>query len=158
MVNVFDRSYRFYQTGAPYPGICLTCSNTTNLWDLGVAKLQNQSAYLCDTCLKDLALYAGFVLKTTHETAINQLDEENITLKNQLEAAPNLVKGLTHDINSILSDFIGSLAAITATNKPVQPKGDQANTGSAEASDDVEPTAGKAKGQSSKPSTKSISE
>ena len=158
MANVFDRSYRFYETGAPYPGICLTCSNTNKLWDLGVVKATNQGAYLCDNCLQDLALYAGFVLGTVHAAAVVQLDEENITLKNQLEAAPNLVKGLTHDINSLLSDFITGLAAITATNKPVQPQSDQANTGSVEASNADQSATRKATGQSTKPSTKSISE
>lgn len=152
MVNVFDRSYRFYPTAAPYPGICLTCSNVTNLWDLGIVKTTNQGAYLCDTCLKDLALYAGFVLKTTHETAVTELTNTNEQLKAQLDVAPNLVKELTNDINSVLGNFVTSLAGITVTSKPVQPESVEASTGSVEGSNDVKPATGKAKGSGVKSS------
>jgi hypothetical protein len=154
-MNVFNKSYRFYQAGAPYPGVCLACSNVNNLWDLGVISGTNRGAYLCDTCLQDLALFAGFVLKAVHEKETSELSTKIKTLSNQVEVAPKLIKELTHDINSILGNFVTNLASVTVSSKPVQPKSPEANTG------DVKRIAGATKKSSEgsaktfKPSTKS---
>lgn len=154
-MNVFNKSYRFYEAGAPYPGVCLACSNVNNLWDLGVISGTNRGAYLCDVCLQDLALFAGFVLKGVYEKETSELKTKIGTLDGQLNAAPQLIKELTHDISSILGNFVTSLASITVPSKPVQPKGVEANTGSDEqlAGSAKKSSSGSAK--TSKPSPKS---
>ncbi len=43
-MNIFDKSYRFYEAGAPFPGVCLACSNVNNLWDIGVISGTNRGA------------------------------------------------------------------------------------------------------------------
>jgi hypothetical protein len=129
-MNIFNKSYRFYQAGAPYPGVCLACSNVNNLWDLGIISGTNRGAYLCDVCLQDLALFSGFVLKAAHEKTVNELNEKVKNLNSQVAAAPNLMKELTDGINNLLSEFVVGLASVTSASKPVQPKSDKADTGS----------------------------
>ena len=154
-MNVFNKSYRFYQAGAPYPGVCLACSNVNNLWDLGVISGTNRGAYLCDTCLQDLALFAGFVLKTVYEKETTDLRTKIEIANNQIEAAPKLIKELTHDLTSILGNFVTSLASVTVSSKPVQLESPKANTGSTEqlAGPSKKSSSGSAK--TSKPSTES---
>jgi hypothetical protein len=154
-MNVFNKSYRFYQAGAPYPGVCLACSNVNNLWDLGVISGTNRGAYLCDTCLQDLALFAGFVLKAVHEKETTELSTKIKNLSSQVEVAPKLIKELTNDINSILGNFVTSLASVTSTNKPVQPEGAKANAGSTEGVSGAAKKDSKGSAKTSKPSAKS---
>jgi hypothetical protein len=100
-------------------------------------------------------LFAGFVLKAVHEKETSELSTKIKTLSNQVEVAPKLIKELTHDINSILGNFVTNLASVTVSSKPVQPKSPEANTG------DVKRIAGATKKSSEgsaktfKPSTKS---
>lgn len=154
-MNVFNKSYRFYQAGAPFPGVCLACSNVNNLWDMGMISGTNRGAYLCDTCLQDLALFAGFVLKAVYEKETAELSNKVKILSNQIEVAPKLIKELTHDIHSILGNFVTSLASVTIFNKPVQFESVKADAG------DIERVAGatdksiKGSAKVAKPSSKS---
>lgn len=157
MANVFDRSYRFYEAGAPFPGTCLACSNTENLWDLGIIRGTNQGAYFCHQCLESLNFYVGFVAKNVHEAAIKELTDQNTELANQLNAAPKLIKELTQNVNNLLGDFVTGLASVASPSKPVQPESVEASTGSVAASDDVKPAVGEAKGQGAKSGAKSSS-
>ena len=131
-MNVFNKSYRFYEAGAPYPGVCLACSNVNKLWDLGVISGTNRGAYLCDTCLQDLALFAGFVLKTVYDKETTDLRTKIEIANNQIDAAPKLIKELTHDLTSLLGNFVTSLASVTISSKPVQPQSPKADLGGAE--------------------------
>jgi hypothetical protein len=131
-MNVFNKSYRFYEAGAPYPGVCLTCSNVNKLWDLGMISGTNRGAYLCDTCLQDLALFAGFVLKGVYEKETSELRTKIEIANNQIDAAPKLIKELTHDLTSILGNFVTSLASVTGPSKPVQFESPKADVGSTE--------------------------
>ena len=154
-MNVFNKSYRFYQAGAPYPGVCLACSNVNNLWDLGVISGTNRGAYLCDTCLQDLALFAGFVLKTVYEKETTDLRTKIEIANNQIEAAPKLIKELTHDLTSILGNFVTSLASVTVSSKPVQLESSKANAGSAEQLSGSSKKSSSGSAKTSKPSTES---
>jgi len=114
MTNIFNRSYRFYDKGAPYPGICSTCSNTTRLWDLGMVKGTNQGLYLCDTCLTELAVSTGFVTKKVHDDLVASTTEQISTLTTRLDAAPALIRKLNEDVSNLLADFVTDLAAVDA--------------------------------------------
>jgi hypothetical protein len=137
MTNVFNRSYRFYEAGAPYPGVCSTCSNTNKLWDLGVIKHTNQGMYLCDACLTELSMFAGFMLKQTHIDAVTKLQQEITELSIKLDAAPTIIRKLNENVSNILADFVTDLAAIVskpaATNieapktSPLPPSADKRN-------------------------------
>lgn len=154
-MNVFNKSYRFYEAGAPYPGVCLACSNVNKLWDLGVISGTNRGAYLCDTCLQDIALFAGFVLKTVHEKETTDLRTKIEIANNQIEAAPKLIKELTHDLTSILGNFVTSLASVAVPSKPVQPESSEADTGSAEQLAGSAKKSSPRSAKTSKPSTES---
>jgi hypothetical protein len=129
-MDVFKASFRFYEAGAPYPGICLKCGAGSNLWDLGRnISGTNMGAYYCDECLVELATYTGMKSKTLHESTVDLLSAELATAKAQLEAAPKIIKELTNGINSLLSDFVTELAGVSGVSKPVQPKGVEADFG-----------------------------
>jgi hypothetical protein len=154
-MNVFNKSYRFYQAGAPYPGVCLACSNVNNLWDLGLISGTNRGAYLCDTCLQDLALFAGFVLKTVYEKETADLRTKIEIANNQIDAAPKLIKELTHDLTSILGNFVTSLASVTGPSKPVQPKSAEADSGDSKGVAGATKKSSEGSAKTSKPSSKS---
>ena len=154
-MNVFNKSYRFYQAGAPYPGVCLACSNVNNLWDLGLISGTNRGAYLCDTCLQDLALFAGFVLKTVYEKETADLRTKIEIANNQIDAAPKLIKELTHDLTSILGNFVTSLASVTSPSKPVQPKSAEADSGDSKGVAGATKKSSEGSAKTSKPSSKS---
>lgn len=154
MTNVFNRSYRFYEKGAPYPGICSTCSNTEKLWDLGMVRGTNQGLYVCDSCLTELALFAGFVLKTKHNDTVKELQTQIKELTNKLNAAPALLRKLNENVSALLADFVTDLAAVPS--KPASPHVENPETSPNIVSPNYrnKPQAGEGKKQSPKPSPK----
>ena len=154
-MNVFNKSYRFYQAGAPYPGVCLACSNVNNLWDLGMISGTNRGAYLCDTCLQDLALFAGFVLEVVHKKTTDDLTTKIEIMNSQIQAAPKLIKELTHDITSLLGNFVTNLASVTIPSKPVQPESAKADAGSTEGITGPAKKSSKGSAKTSEPSAES---
>jgi hypothetical protein len=157
MTNIFDRSYRFYEAGAPFPGVCLACSNVNKLWDLGMISGTNRGAYLCDMCLQDLALFAGFVLKAVYEKDTSELKAEVSKLENQIQASPRLIKELTHNVNSLLGEFVASLASVASPSKPVQSESNQADAGDPAVIDGATEASSKGTAKATKPSAKSSS-
>jgi hypothetical protein len=134
-MDKFNVSFRFYEQGAPYPGMCLRCSAGSKLWDLGRNMPgTNMGAYYCDGCLVELATFTGMASKDAHEGAISKLTTQLETANAQLEVAPSLVKELTHNVQSLLSNFILNLASSTGPSKPVQPESVEANLGDSNAS------------------------
>ena len=129
-MDKFKASFRFYDKGAPYPGICLKCSSGSRLWDLGrnIAGT-NMGAYYCDSCLVELASFAGMIQKQVFTETVTKIEEDLNKTKAQLEVAPKLIKELTHDVTSLLGEFISNLASVSGSNKPVQPKGTKADIG-----------------------------
>jgi hypothetical protein len=157
MTNIFDRSYRFYEAGAPFPGVCLACSNVNKLWDIGIINGTNRGAYLCDMCLQDLALFAGFVLKAVYEKDTSELKAEVAKLEDQIEASPRLIKELTQNVNSLLGEFVTSLASVASTNKPVQPESNKANAGDPAVVTGATEASSNGTAKTAKPSVKSAS-
>ena len=155
-MDKFKASFRFYDRGAPYPGICLKCSSGSRLWDLGrnIAGT-NMGAYYCDDCLVELASYAGMVQKQLFTETVDKIQEDLNKTKAQLEVAPKLIKELTHDITSILGEFISNLASVPSSNKSVQPKSAKANTGDSGEVAEESRGDGEAAAEVTKPSSKS---
>lgn len=79
----------------------------------------NQGLYLCDSCLTELASFAGFVVKQTHIDAVTKLQQEITSLNIKLNAAPELIRKLNENVSNILADFVTDLAAVTS--KPAAP-------------------------------------
>lgn len=155
-MDKFQVSFRFYEAGAPYPGICLRCGAGSRLWDLGRSiSGTNMGAYYCDGCLVELASFTGMVQRDVFSNTVTKIEEDLNKTKAQLEAAPKLIKELTHDITSILGEFVSNLASVSSSNKPVQPQGTKADIGDSgeiteESGRSVEATA-----KATKPSAKS---
>jgi hypothetical protein len=155
-MDKFKASFRFYEQGAPYPGMCLRCSAGSKLWDLGRnIPGTNMAAYYCDNCLIELASFTGLVNKSTYEEKIKEANEALANAKAQLDAAPQLIKELTHNVSSLLGEFVTSLASISGSNKPVQPEGNKANSGNSDASTEEPGESVKGSAKTSKPSAKS---
>ena len=155
-MNKFNASYRFYEQGAPYPGMCLRCGAGSKLWDLGRnIPGTNMGAYYCDGCLVELATFTGMASKEAHEGTVSKLTTALETANAQLEVAPSLVKELTHNVQSLLSEFVLNLASGASTSKPVQPKGDQADAGDTSGVIEEPGESVKGSAKATKPSAKS---
>lgn len=155
-MNKFNASFRFYEQGAPYPGICLRCGASSKLWDLGRNMPgTNMGAYYCDGCLVELASFTGMASKDLHESTVSKLTTQLENANAQLQAAPTLVKELTHNVQSLLSEFIVNLASGTRPSKPVQPEGIEANAGDSDASVEEPRESVKGSAKPAKPSAKS---
>jgi hypothetical protein len=109
-MNKFKASFRFYEGAAPFPGTCLRCGTTSKLWQLGEIPATNMACYYCDRCLVEIASFAGMVTGESF-AVLNEVKTERIDmLEAQLSAAPVLLKELSNNVNSILSDFAASMA------------------------------------------------
>jgi hypothetical protein len=155
-MDKFKASFRFYEQGAPYPGMCLRCSAGSKLWDLGRnIPGTNMGAYYCDGCLIELASFTGMASKSHFENEINRINNELIESKRQLETAPQLIKELTHNVQSLLSNFVLNLASSSKPSKPVQPESIEADSGSAEGNNGEPGESIKGSAKATKPSAKS---
>jgi hypothetical protein len=146
--------FRFYTNGAPFPGTCVFSGENRNLWEVGNMTVQGQvlPVLLSDRVLQELAAQAGFVTSKSYAELNSTLTEKINTQKAQLDVAPQFLKRFQHDINNLIGEFVTGLASVTPTNKPVQPKGDQADTGDADTSAKSQHPSGKGKSQASKSS------
>jgi|TARA_B110000971_G_scaffold24215_1_gene21791 hypothetical protein len=87
---------------------------------------------------------------------LNEVKTERIDmLEAQLSAAPVLLKELSNNVNSILSDFAASMAHVASSALPTNIKADQANATVPSADNGTTAQAGQGTGQGSKPSSKS---
>jgi hypothetical protein len=155
-MDKFKASFRFYEQGAPYPGMCLRCSAGSKLWDLGRnIPGTNMGAYYCDGCLVELASFTGMASKSQFEGEIERINNELVESKAQLEAAPQLIKELTHNVQSLLSNFVLNLASSSKPSKPVQPESIEADSGSVEGNDGEPGESVKGSAKATKPSAKS---
>lgn len=155
-MSKIETSFRYYEKAAPYPGMCLRCSTTSKLWDLGRSiPGTNMGAYYCDHCLTELAFYAGFIFKATYEDKVGEMETEIKDLEAKVQKTPDLIKKVSHDINNIFGDFVTNLAAINDASDPVQPESPKADAGDTKADDGKPKGSGQGKSSASKPSSKS---
>ena len=152
-------SFRFFERGAPFPGACVFSGESNNLWEVGSLVVQGEALpiLLSDKVLVEIASFTGMVSKEIHEKQYATLTARIQELEGQIQAAPLLLKELTLNVNSILSDFITALASVPSNIGATQVKSDKADTGSIEAKHGSPAEAGQGKGQGSKPSPKPAS-
>lgn len=150
-MDKFKASFRFYDKAAPYPGMCLRCGTSDKLWQLGEIRGTNMAAYYCDGCLVELALYSGMVTGTSY-AELNSAKQTKIDeLQAQVDAAPKLLKELSHNVNGILSEFAIALADVASSAVSSNSKTGKTDAGIAEADNGATAEAGQGK----KPSAKS---
>lgn len=125
-MSKFDSHFIFHAEGGPFPGTCIRCGAISKLWSIGIIPASNMSALICDTCLTELATFAGFVTSKSFadlnatKTAI--IDKQQA----QIDATPKLLEKFSNDVTNIISEFVTGLASVAVPSKPIQPKGDQA--------------------------------
>lgn len=110
---------------------------------------------LSDRVLQELATSAGFVEKRKYDELKSEMAEKFAKQEAQILVAPNLIKEFLNDVNSIIGNFVTSLASVDISDKPVQPEGDQADSGSIAAKPGSSPKGGKGKKQTSEPGDES---
>ena len=149
--------FRYYTTGAPFPGSCVFSGENRNLWEVGSMTVQGQvlPVLLSDRVLQELADKAGFVSKAEHIRLNAELNEKIETLEAQTQAIPNLLKELQNDFANLVGTFITNLSSVTPADKPVQPKGVEAGAGEPEELTGPSSKSGGGEIKNTKPSAKS---
>lgn len=153
-MSKFGISVRFYEKGAPYPGFCLRCSVTDNLYDLGMVRGTNMGAYLCKNCLAEVAIFDGFVRGERFAEEVGSLTNQIKDLKAQLAVVPSKLKDFQNEYTALVTEFVTSVAAVSAPSEPVQPESDQTNSRSAESNAHSSKPVRGAEAEPAKPSPK----
>lgn len=146
--------FRYHTNGAPFPGTCVFSGENRNLWEVGTMTVQGQvlPVLLSDRVLRELAVNAGFVTSESYASLNAGLTERIRTLEAQNKVVPNLLKELQNDFANLVSNFVTSLASVSAVDQPVQPQGAEASTGEPDESAGSSTKSGKGKVQITKPS------
>ena len=144
--------FRYYTNGAPFPSTCVFSGENRNLWEVGSMNFQGQvlPVLLSDRVLQELAVNAGFVTSQSYAELNAALTEKIRTLEAQTEIVPILLKELQNDFANLVSNFVTSLASVTAVDQPVQPESVEASTGELEGNAGASFKSGKGKVQTSK--------
>lgn len=100
------RQFNYFANGGPYPGVCLSCGNNKELYDLGKDQPTGSSYLLCTRCVSEIASFTGYILR---EPALREHDHQKAhiaELEAQLATVPTLVEGLINGIRSNVADFV----------------------------------------------------
>lgn len=120
----------FIYVGEQAYSICLRCTRNHDLWI--VAELlpgSDMTGFMCEQCLTELATLAGFVMGDEHKAKVAQYEQIIREQEAQIETIPNLLEGLTSDVNAIIANFVTDLAGVTVSNIFVQPEDNKADAG-----------------------------
>ena len=153
-MSKFDSHFIFHENGGPFPGTCIRCGAIKRLWNVGMIPASNMAALICDTCLTELATFAGFVTGQAYadlnatKTAI--IDKQQA----QIDVTPTLLEKFSNDVTNIIGEFVTGLAGVNVPSKPIQPKGNQAEPRGADPIAESKPASGSAKSKDSYSSPK----
>lgn len=116
------RQFNFFANGGPFPGLCFSCGNNKELYDLGKDQQTNSSYLLCTRCVAELASFTGYTLR---EPALREHDHQKAhiaQLEAQLASVPTLVEGLINGIRSSVADFVLTVSSSSnsGSDLPVQ--------------------------------------
>lgn len=153
-MSKLNPSFRFYTTAAPFPGACVFSGETTNLWEVGSLVVQGQAlpVLLSDRVLTELATSVGFVTGKSY-AELNAVKQAKIDeLQAQVDAAPQLLKELSTNVNGILTNFAIALADVASSAISSNNKASEANAPFAPTDDGAAAKAGQGKKPSTKPS------
>ena len=128
-MSKFDSHFIFHADGGPFPGTCIRCGAISKLWNIGMIPASNMTALVCNTCLTELAVFAGFVTGESYASLNASKDSVIEKYKAEISAAPKLMEKFSNDVNNLISEFVTGLASVAPASKPVQPKSNQAHAG-----------------------------
>lgn len=148
-MSKFDSHFIFHADGGPFPGTCIRCGAINKLWNIGMIPASNMTALICNTCLTELAIFAGFVTGESYAdlnaTKTATIDKQQA----QIDATPKLLEKFSNDVTNIISEFVTGLAGVTVPSKPVQPKGNQAEPRGTDPIAESKPASGSPKSKDS---------
>lgn len=116
-------------TNLPYVN-CQRCNIGENLYIVSPSIPQSDvGGFICVNCLKELAIFAGFIPQDAHNNLISELNDVIVEQKKQINLIPSLIEKVIDGTNNILADFIVSVASVSSVDNAVQPKGSETNAG-----------------------------
>lgn len=100
------RQFNYFANGGPYPGVCLSCGNNKELYDLGKDVQDGRSYLLCQRCVSEVAGFTGYILREPAMREHDHLKAHIKELEAQLNKVPALVEGLINGVRSSVADFV----------------------------------------------------
>jgi hypothetical protein len=100
------RHFNYFENGGPYPGLCVSCGATKQLFDIGGARLDGGSNLLCKKCSIELATFLGYVDEAPLQEQMYNLEADLEAHERELARIPDHVEDLINGIRSRVTDFI----------------------------------------------------
>lgn len=100
------RHFNYYENGGPFPSACVACGANKRLFGLTRELLAGGEAQICETCVKELALFIGWADKEPLEAEIDYLKMDVEAHERELAKVPDHVEELINGIRSSVTDFI----------------------------------------------------
>lgn len=100
------RHFNYFENGGPYPGLCISCGATKQLFDIGGARLDGGSNLFCKKCSIELATFLGYVEEEPLLEQMNILEADIEAHERELARIPDHVEDLINGIRSRVTDFV----------------------------------------------------
>lgn len=100
------RHFNYFENGGPYPGLCISCGATKQLFDIGGSRLDGGSNLLCKKCSIELATFLGYVDEAPLLKQMNILEADIEAHERELARIPDHVEDLINGIRSRVTDFV----------------------------------------------------
>lgn len=100
------RHFIFHENGGPFPGTCISCGATKELYDIGGTRFDGGSNLLCKRCAGELAVFIGYAELAPLEEQIYNLEADVEAHEQELARVPEHVEELINGIRSSVTDFI----------------------------------------------------
>ena len=100
------RHFNYFENGGPFPGTCVSCGATKQLFDIGGTRIDGGSNLHCKKCSVELALFIGYVEEAPLQEQIWNLEADIEAHEQELARVPDHVEELINGIRSSVTDFI----------------------------------------------------
>lgn len=100
------RHFNYFENGGPFPGTCISCGATKQLFDIGGTRIDGGNNLLCKKCSVELALFLGYVEEAPLQEQIYNLEADIEAHEQELARVPEHVEELINGIRSSVTDFI----------------------------------------------------
>lgn len=112
------RHFNFFETGAPFPAVCVGCGDIQGLFDLGRELQSGGRALLCTRCATELAEFIGYAEKAPLLQTIETLKSDIVSRETEIAKIPNKVEELINGIRGSLTDFIFTVSYSDNADQP----------------------------------------
>lgn len=123
------RQFNYFANGGPYPGVCLSCGNNKELFDLGKDQQDGRSYLLCTRCVAELASFTGYISKEPAMKEFDHLKAHIRELEAQVKSVPTQVEGLINGIRNSVADFVLAVSSSSDDSGSVSVQDDSVDAG-----------------------------